>query len=342
MTAERAYTVAVVGATGAVGHEMVRVLAERNFPVKRLIPLASDRSVGKSVEFHDKRVAVEVLGRDSFEGVDIALFSAGGERSLEFAPIAAEAGAVVIDNSAAFRREADIPLVVPEVNPDAMKGWKNRRIIANPNCSTIQLVMALAPLHRVSTIRRVVVSTYQSVSGAGIEAMEELSQQAVALFSSRDAKVEIFPHRIAFNCIPHIDQFLEDGSTKEEQKMVFETKKIMGDASLRVAATTVRVPVFIGHSESVTIEFEDPITPEEAREALREMPGVEVIDEPALCRYPLAADASGKDPVFVGRIRRDDSVEHGLAMWVVADNLRKGAALNAVQIAELLIREHLS
>jgi aspartate-semialdehyde dehydrogenase len=335
------YDVAVVGATGVVGAEMVKVLEERDFPVGRLLPLASDRSIGRDVSFHGKELPVEVLAASSFEGIDIALFSAGGAISREFAPIAAAAGAVVVDNTSAFRMEPDVPLVVPEVNPGDLAGWKRRRIIANPNCSTIQMVLALAPLHRRSRITRVVVSTYQSVSGAGIQAMEELSKQSVALFSGGDCKVEAFPHRIAFNCIPQIGTFLDDGSTEEERKMVQETVKILGDERIRVAATTVRVPVFCGHSESVNVEFEEPLDPDEARELLREQPGIEVVDDPNLCRYPLALQATGTDPVYVGRIRRDSSVPHGLAMWIVADNLRKGAALNAVQIAEILIREHL-
>ena len=338
---KKSYVVAVVGATGAVGAEMIKVLEDRDFPVSKLVPLASEKSIGRTVEFCGKELPVEVLEAGSFAGVDIALFSAGGEVSLEFAPIAAAAGAAVVDNTSAFRMEPDVPLVVPEVNPGALASWKSRRIIANPNCSTIQMVVALAPLHREYRITRIVVSTYQSVSGAGIEAMEELSQQSVALFSQRDPEMNVFPHRIAFNCIPHIDRFLDDGSTKEERKMVDETRKILGDPAIRVAATAVRVPVFCSHSESVNVEFEDPVDPDEARELLSGAPGVEVVDDPNLCRYPMALDATGKDAVFVGRIRRDASVENGLAMWIVSDNLRKGAALNAVQIAELLIKDSL-
>lgn len=336
---DKKYNVAVVGATGVVGREMIKILEERKFPVEKLILLASEKSLGTDLEYEGEKVPVEVLGAGSFEGVDIALFSAGSDVSLKFAPIAAEAGAVVIDNTSAFRMEPDIPLIVPEVNPEVIAGWEKRRIIANPNCSTIQMVVVLAALNRISHIKRVVVSTYQSVSGAGTEAMEELAEQSVALFTQKDSKTQIFPHRIAFNCIPHIDKFLEDGSTKEEEKMVRETKKIMGDESIRVAATTVRVPVFCGHSEAVNVEFDDPIDPDDAREALSGAPGIEVIDDPTLCRYPLAVDATGKDEVFVGRIRRDKSVENGLAMWIVADNLRKGAALNAIQIAEILVRD---
>jgi len=337
---KKRYDVAVVGATGAVGAEMIKVLEERDFPVGKMIPLASERSVGKEVCYRGKEMPVEVLDAASFKGVDIALFSAGGDISREFVPLAAESGAVSVDNTSAFRMDPEVPLVVPEVNPEDIAGYEKRRLVANPNCSTIQMVVALAPLHRRSRITRVVVSTYQAVSGAGIAAMEELSKQAVALFSQREAEVKAFPHRIAFNCIPHIGRFLPDGSTEEERKMIDETKKIMGDPSIRVAATTVRVPVFCGHSESINVEFEDPIDPEEAREILMEAPGVEVVDEVNMCRYPLPVDATGKDPVYVGRIRRDDSVANGLAMWVVSDNLRKGAALNAVQIAELLIRDY--
>lgn len=335
------YNVAVVGATGAVGAEMIKVLEDRSFPVDMLRPLASEKSLGKEISFQGNTIPVNVLEANSFEGIDVALFSAGGAVSKEFAPIAAQAGAVVIDNTSAFRMDPKVPLVVPEINPDDIAAYKSCGIIANPNCSTIQMVIVLAPLHRRAKITRVVVSTYQSVSGAGIAAMEELSKQAVALFSQKDCEVHEFPHRIAFNCIPHIGKFLADGSTEEERKMVDETKKIMGDESIRVAATTVRVPVFCGHSEALNIEFEDPIDPDEARELLREAPGIEVVDDTNLCRYPMAHDATGKDEVFVGRIRRDTSVENGLAMWIVADNLRKGAALNAVQIAEILIKEYL-
>ncbi len=337
---KKRYVVAVVGATGAVGAEMIKVLEERDFPVERLVPLASERSLGREVSYGGREMPVEVLDAASFKGVDIALFSAGGDISREFVPHAAESGAVSVDNTSAFRMDPEVPLVVPEVNPEDIAGFEKRRLVSNPNCSTIQMVVALAPLHRRSRITRIVVSTYQAVSGAGLAAMEELSQQAVALFSQREAEVKAFPHRIAFNCIPHIGRFLPDGSTEEERKMIDETKKIMGDPSMRVAATTVRVPVFCGHSESINVEFEDPIDPDEAREILREAPGVEVVDEVGMCRYPLPIDATGKDPVYVGRIRRDESVDNGLAMWVVSDNLRKGAALNAVQIAELLIRDY--
>jgi aspartate-semialdehyde dehydrogenase len=335
------YNVAVVGATGAVGAEMIKVLEDRRFPVDSLRPLASEKSLGMEICFQGNMIPVQVLDTDSFKGIDVALFSAGGAVSREYAPVAAEAGAVVVDNTSAFRMDPDVPLVVPEINPLDIAGYERRRIIANPNCSTIQMVMVLAPLHRRSRITRVVVSTYQAVSGAGIGAMEELSKQTVALFSQKECEVKEFPHRIAFNCIPHIGKFLEDGSTEEERKMVDETKKIMGDDSIRVAATTVRVPVFCSHSEAVNIEFEDPIDPDEARELLSQAPGIEVVDDTNLCRYPMAYVATGKDEVFVGRIRRDASVENGLAMWIVADNLRKGAALNAIQIAEILVKEYI-
>ncbi len=336
MTKE-SFSVAVVGATGVVGQEMIKVLEERAFPVNRLLPLASEGSLGRTVRFGDRDIAVEVLNAASFADCDITLFSAGSDISKEFAPVAAHAGAVVIDNSQAFRMEPDVPLVVPEVNPEAMEGWSARRIIANPNCSTIQLVVAVAPLHRRARIKRMVVDTYQSTSGAGVAAMQELSEQTVALFSQREMKREVFPHQIAFNCIPHIDVFEDNGYTREEMKVIRETKKIMGDASIAVTSTAVRVPVFCGHSEAVTLEFEQDLSPDEAREILRRSAGVKVIDDPGASRYPLAIDATGKDAVFVGRIRRDESVAHGLALWVVADNVRKGAALNAVQIAEMWV-----
>lgn len=339
---DKRYTVAVVGATGAVGAEMVGILEERNFPVSKLIPVASEDSVGKWVEFKGRQEPLHILSKDVFAGVDIALFSAGNAVSREYGPVAAKAGAVVIDNSSAFRMEKDVPLVVPEVNPEKTAGYKNRGIIANPNCSTIQLVVVLAPLHKRYGIRRVVVSTYQSTSGAGTEAMEELSKQTVALFSHSDIKTEVFPHRIAFNCIPHIDSFLEDGSTKEEAKVAFETKKILGDESVLVTATAVRVPVFYSHSEAVNVEFNSAVTAKEARDILKDAPGVEIMDDPAKNIYPTAISATGRDEVFVGRIREDKTVKHGLDMWIVADNLRKGAALNAVQIAEILVSKYLT
>ncbi|OGL47043.1 MAG: aspartate-semialdehyde dehydrogenase [Candidatus Schekmanbacteria bacterium RBG_16_38_11] len=330
------YNVAVAGATGAVGHEMISTLEERNFPVDELRLLASERSAGKTLKFKGKNITVRKLEYDSFKGIDYALFSAGASRSLEFAPKAVESGTIVIDNSSAFRMEKNVPLVVPEVNPHDLK--KHSGIISNPNCSTIQMVVVLKPLNDYAKIKRVVVSTYQAVSGAGGKAMEELMAQTKAFLSFKEIEKKVFPHQIAFNCIPHIDSFLENGYTKEEIKMVNETKKIMGDSSILVTATTVRVPVFHSHSESVNVEFEKEITPEKARELLSKADGVEVVDNPAEKVYPLAINAAGKDPSYVGRIRKDDTVKYGLNMWIVSDNLRKGAALNAVQIAERLIK----
>ena len=335
------YNVAVVGATGAVGEEMRTVLEERLFPVAELRLLASERSAGQFLEFRDERIRVGVLGEDSFENIDIGLFSAGGSVSDKFAPLAVAAGAVVVDNTARFRMEPDIPLVVPEVNAQEIAQYKRRGIIANPNCSTIQMVVALKPIHEVARIKRVVVSTYQSVSGAGRMAMEELSQQTVALFDGKELVKERFPHQIAFNCIPHIDAFVEGGYTKEEMKMVNETRKILGEPSLRITATAVRVPVFCGHSESVNIETEKKLTAEDVKAILRAAPGVLLCDEPENNVYPMAIDAVGGDATLVGRIREDDSVPNGINLWIVADNLRKGAALNAVQIAEILIRDYL-
>jgi len=335
------YNVAVVGATGAVGNEMVKILEERKFPVKNLKLLASERSIGKTLEFKGEEIPVEVLDEKSFEGVEIALFSAGGSVSLKYAPIAAKEGCIVIDNTSAFRMEKDVPLVVPEVNAHAIGDYKNRNIIANPNCSTIQMVVALKPLHDYAKIKRIVVSTYQSVSGTGKKAIFELEEQVRALFMNRRVEKKVYPHQIAFNCLPHIDVFLENGYTKEEMKMVNETKKIMEDETIKVTATTVRVPVFYGHSESVNVEFEREITPEKARSLLRKAKGVKVVDNPSKNLYPLAINAAGKDEVFVGRIRKDDTVKHGLNMWIVADNIRKGAALNAIQIAEILIEKYL-
>ncbi len=331
-----AYTVAVVGATGAVGAEMVAVLEERKFPVETLVPLASARSAGGSVAFRGADVTVGLLNRDSFDGVDIALFSAGSDVSREFAPIAVKAGAVVIDNSAAWRMDKAVPLVVPEVNPHDVQ-WQ-QGIIANPNCSTIQMVVALKPLHDRARIRRVVVTTFQSVSGTGKEAMDELLEQCRALLSFRPPQPKVYPFQIAFNCLPHIDEFLPSGYTKEEMKLVHETRKILGDESIQVTATTVRVPVYVGHSESVNLETERPLTANEARAILSTAPGVQLYDDPERKVYPMPLDVAGKDDVYVGRIRQDESIPNGLNLWIVADNLRKGAALNAVQIAELLVR----
>ena len=337
----RKYNVAVVGATGEVGKTMREILEERNFPVENIKLLASERSAGKVVEFQGKKVKVEKLTKESFEGVEIALFSAGGAISKEFAPIAAEYGTVVIDNSSAWRMEPDIPLVVPEVNPEDVAMYKNRNIIANPNCSTIQMVVPLKPIHEKAKIKRIVVSTYQAVSGSGHKAIEELASQTMAIFNQKEVEKKVYPHQIAFNCLPHIDVFLDNGYTKEEMKMVNETKKIMNDNSIEVTATTVRVPVFYSHSESVNIETEKKLTANEVKEMMKEAEGVVLVDDVKNNVYPLAIDAAGQDPVYVGRIREDFSVENGINMWVVADNVRKGAALNAVQIAEVLIKDYL-
>ncbi len=336
MKRKDAYTVAVVGATGAVGTEMIEILEERKFPVGELRPLASARSAGERVSFHDQELVVRELTKDSFEGVDIALFSAGADISREFAPIAAKAGAVVIDNSAAWRMDKNVPLVVPEVNRADIA--KHKGIIANPNCSTIQMVVALKPLHDAARITRVVVTTFQAVSGTGKEAMDELLEESQDLLSFKEPTPKVYPHQIAFNCLPHIDDFLPSGYTKEEMKMLSETRKIMGDDSIRVTATTVRVPVYVGHSESVNIETEKKLSANEARAILCDAPGVLLYDDPAHKIYPTPLDAAGKDEVYVGRVREDESVPNGLNLWIVADNLRKGAALNAVQIAEELIR----
>jgi aspartate-semialdehyde dehydrogenase len=335
------YKVAVAGATGAVGQQMLACLEERNFPVAELKPLASERSLGKSVTFRGKEIPVEVLTNDSFAGVDIALFSAGGRISKEFGPIAARAGAVVVDNSSAWRMDPDVPLVVPEVNPHDIAKYKRTGIIANPNCSTIQMVVVLKPLHDAARIKRVVVSTYQAVSGTGQKAVEELAAQTRALFNQQEIVKKVYHHRIAFNCFPHIDTFLENGYTKEEMKMVNETTKIMGDDTIKVTATTVRIPVFYGHSESINLEFARKITPYEARDLLAQAPGVKVVDDPARNQYPMPLDAAGQDLTLVGRIREDFSQENCLNLWVVADNIRKGAATNAVQIAEILVRDFL-
>jgi len=330
-----------VGATGAVGQQMVACLEERRFPVAQLFPLASERSLGKKVTFLGKEIPVEVLTQDSFKDIDIALFSAGGGISKEYGPIAAAAGAVVVDNSSAWRMDPEIPLVVPEVNPQDIGLYTKRGIIANPNCSTIQMVVVLQPLHAAARIKRVVVSTYQAVSGTGQKAVDELAAQVQALFSCQPVEKKVYPHRIAFNCLPHIDVFLENGYTKEEMKMVNETKKIMGDDSIEVTATTVRVPVFYGHSEAVNLETEKKLTPAEARKILSQAPGVKVVDDPARNQYPMPLDAAGQDLTLVGRIREDFTIKNGLNLWLVADNIRKGAATNAVQIAEILIQQYL-
>jgi len=335
------YNVAVVGATGAVGEQMREILEERLFPVDELRLLASERSAGQYLEFRGQQICVEVLREDSFKGIDLALFSAGRKVSEKFAPLAVTAGSAVVDNSPQFRMEPDVPLLVPEVNPQEIIHYKKRGIIANPNCSTIQMVVALKPIHDAARIRRVVVSSYQSVSGAGRMAMEELGQQVSALFNGRDIETNKFPHQIAFNCIPHIDAFLDSGYTKEEMKMVNETRKILNEPTLPITATAVRVPVFCGHSESVNVETEKKLTVQDVRAILREAPGVLLCDEPQKNIYPMPVDAVGKDAALVGRIREDDSVPNGINLWIVADNLRKGAALNAVEIAEMLVRDYL-
>ena len=331
------YVVAVVGATGAVGTEMIQVLEERKFPVTRLVPLASARSAGGTVTFEGNEVSIEVLTKDSFAGVDIALFSAGADLSREFAPIAVKAGAVVIDNSAAWRMTPEVPLVVPEVNAHDIQ--RHKGIIANPNCSTIQMVVALKPLHDEARIKRIVVTTFQSVSGTGKDAMDELMTECQDLLSFKSTSPKVYPYQIAFNCLPQIDEFLPSGYTKEEMKMVHETRKIMGDQSIHVTATTVRVPVYVGHSEAVNIETERKLSANDARAILSTAPGVLLYDDPAHKIYPMPLEVAGKDEVYVGRVREDESIANGLNLWVVADNLRKGAALNAVQIAEHLARD---
>ncbi|MCP4071485.1 MAG: aspartate-semialdehyde dehydrogenase [Hyphomicrobiales bacterium] len=336
------YKIAIVGATGNVGQEMLNILDERGFPADTVVALASRRSQGKEISFGDKTLKVKFLDTYDFSDTDIALMSAGGGISKEWAPKIAAQGCIVIDNSSAWRYNADVPLIVPEVNPDAIDGYTRRNIIANPNCSTAQLVVALKPLHDAATIRRVVVSTYQSVSGAGKEAMDELFNQTRAVFVADPIETNKFPKRIAFNVIPHIDVFMDDGYTKEEWKVLAETKKIL-DKNIKVTCTAVRVPVFVSHAESVNIEFAKEMTADQAREILREAPGCLVVDKPEDGGYVTPYEAAGDDATFVSRIREDITVENGLNMWVVSDNLRKGAALNTVQIAELLIeRGHLT
>lgn len=334
------YKIAVVGATGNVGREILSILSERNFPVSEVVALASSNSKGKEVSFGDKTLKCQVLDEYDFKGTDIALFSPGASVSKIFAPKAAAAGCIVIDNTSFFRMEKDIPLVVPEVNAEAIGNYKARNIIANPNCSTIQMVVALKPLHEKAKIKRVVVSTYQSVSGAGKDAMDELYDQTKKKFVYQEAEPNKFTKQIAFNVIPHIDVFMEDGSTKEEWKMVQETKKIL-DPKIEVVATCVRVPVFVAHSEAVNIEFENPISTEEAKEILENAPGITVLDKRENGGYSTPIEVVGEDDVYVSRIRKDTTVKNGLSMWIVGDNLRKGAALNAVQIAEELINTFL-
>jgi aspartate-semialdehyde dehydrogenase len=334
------YTVAVVGATGNVGREMLNILAEREFPADEVVALASRRSMGVEVSYGDRTLKVKALEHFDFSAIDICLMSAGSAVSKEWSPRIAAAGAVVIDNSSCWRYDSDVPLIVPEVNADAIAGFRKRGIIANPNCSTAQLVVALKPLHDRAKITRVVVATYQSVSGAGKEAMDELFAQTKSVFQLNEVESKQFPKRIAFNLIPQIDVFMEDGYTKEEWKMVVETKKIL-DRKIKVTATCVRVPVFVGHSEVVNIEFENPITVDEARDILRNAPGCIVIDKHEPGGYVTPYEAAGEDATFISRIREDATVENGLSMWIVSDNLRKGAALNAIQIAECLINRKL-
>ncbi len=337
------YRVAIVGATGEVGRTFLKVLEERNFPVDELVLFASERSEGQKLVFKGNEYEVRALSKQpSFKGIDIALFSAGGSISKEFAPRFASDGAVVVDNSSAWRMDPDVPLVVPEVNPEDVKGFQKKRIVANPNCSTIQMVVALKPIYDYAGIERVVVATYQSVSGAGAKAIKELQDQTKAWCNGDPIpEAKHIAKRIAFNCVPHIDVFMDMDYTREELKMLNETRKIMHDSNIKVSATAVRVPVFYSHSEALHMETKKDISPEKARELLSKAPGVVVVDEPAKAEYPLAVDAQGKDEVFVGRIRKDMAFEPGLAMWVVADNIRKGAATNTVQIAELLIKEAL-
>jgi len=332
--------IAVVGATGNVGREMLEVLHERAFPADEVVAIASRRSQGTEVSFGDRTLKVQALENYDFSGTDICLMSAGGVVSKEWSPKIARAGAVVIDNSSAWRTDPDVPLIVPEVNADAVEGFSKKNIIANPNCSTAQLVVALKPLHDRAKIKRVVVATYQSVSGAGKEGMDELFNQTKAVYVADPIEPKKFQKRIAFNVIPHIDVFMEDGSTKEEWKMVAETKKIL-DPKIKLVATCVRVPVFVGHSEAINVEFEDEISPEEARDILREAPGCLVVDNPAEATYVTPYECAGEDATYISRIRSDPTVDNGLSLWVVADNLRKGAALNAVQIAELLMNRGL-
>ncbi|BCG92025.1 aspartate-semialdehyde dehydrogenase [Mesorhizobium sp. 131-2-1] len=334
------FKVAVVGATGNVGREMLNILDERGFPVSEVVALASRRSQGTEVSFGDRTLKVKALDTYDFSDTDLCIMSAGGNVSKEWSPKIGKQGCVVIDNSSAFRYDPDVPLIVPEVNPDAIEQFSRKNIIANPNCSTAQLVVAMKPLHDAATIKRIVVATYQSVSGAGKEGMDELFTQTRAVFVADQVDVKKFTKRIAFNVIPHIDVFLDDGFTKEEWKMVAETKKML-DPKIKLTATCVRVPVFIGHSEAVNIEFEKPITADEAREILREAPGCQVLDKRENGGYITPLESAGEDATFISRIREDSTIDNGLSMWIVSDNLRKGAALNAVQIAELLVERGL-
>ncbi|MCH7695024.1 MAG: aspartate-semialdehyde dehydrogenase [Proteobacteria bacterium] len=336
------FHVAVVGASGVVGEMILSILAERNFPVDKVHAVASSRSAGKTLDFKGEALVIEDLEYFDFTGIDIGLFSPGASVSAIYAPIAAEAGCVVIDNTSQFRYDDDIPLVVPEVNPHAIAQYKNRGIIANPNCSTIQMVVALKPIYDAVGIKRVNVCTYQAVSGTGKEAIEELRQQTIALLNGKPIQTSVYPKQIAFNALPHIDVFQDNGYTKEEMKMVWETRKILEDEAIQLNPTTVRIPVFYGHSEALHIETRDKITRDEARKLLQEMPGIELLDEVEDGGYPTAVtEAAGRDPVYVGRLREDISHPNGLNMWVVSDNVRKGAALNSIQIAEILVKDYL-
>jgi len=332
----KGYRVAIVGATGLVGQEFIKVLEQRNFPMTSIHLLASDRSAGRKLFVTHREIEVKETTPESFKGIDIALFSAGAETSRYFSPLAAQSGAVVVDNSSAFRMDSRVPLVVPEVNPEDIR-W-HRGIIANPNCSTIQMVVALYPLHQVNPIKRIVVATYQAVSGTGSAAIDELTTQAKQILNGQTTLPHVYPHQIAFNLLPEIDVFLDNGYTKEEWKMAEETRKIMHADDIAISATCVRVPVFVGHSEAIYVEFSQPMFPEEARRILAQAPGVKVLDDPTISLYPQPWSAASTDEVFVGRIRKDTSHPNGLVMWVVADNLRKGAALNTVQIAEEMIK----
>ncbi len=332
----KGYRVAIVGATGLVGQEFIKVLVQRSFPIESIQFLASDRSAGRKLFFSHQEIEVKETAPELFKDIDIALFSAGAEVSRYFSPIAAQSGAVVVDNSSAFRMDPRVPLVVPEINPEDIR--QHRGIIANPNCSTIQMVIALYPLHKVNPIKRIVVTTFQAVAGTGSAAVEELTLQARQILDGQATVPHVYPHQIAFNVLPEIDVFLDNAYTKEEWKTVEETRKIMHADNIAISATCVRVPVFIGHSEAINIEFSQPMSPDEARRILVQAPGVKLLDDPAISLYPQPWSVAGTDEVFIGRIRRDASHDNGLVMWVVADNLRKGAALNAVQIAEEIIK----
>jgi len=337
---KKQYNIAIAGATGAVGLEMIKILEQRNFPVKSLSLLASKRSVGKCLQYRGQQLKVSELLPASFKNIDIALFSAGSVRSLEFAPIAAENGAVVIDNSSAYRMDNDVPLVIPEINPQAVKDYEKRNIIANPNCTTTVMLMGLKPIHDISKIKRVIATSFQAVSGAGAQAIEELRNQTEAIINSKEIKVEVFPHQIAYNLIPHIDSFLDSGYTKEEMKLHYETRKILGDNEIQITATTVRVPVFRSHCVCVNVETENKITVSQAKEAFNNFAGLEVVDNPQKSLYPMPVESSGKDNCLIGRIREDYSINNGISFWISGDQLRKGAALNAIQIAEILIKKY--